>query len=519
MDTLEKLWGAIPEEEEDSRMMDTEEETEPNSAKNAQQTTKTTKTTTTKNSDSKDKPMPLFTVAIRFNFHVPSKDIAANKHIIVLQSIHREMEHCEIVSTKGEKVNINETNTDDFEYHEQGRNQKTFIVIHKLILDKPYHQIKKNNVIFETVKQNNCYFQEHFWNINEWDIVNLGFLSGISPKHQSKKSVKHKLELIEKPHPRYQLHTTKLYKNHDIPKHGIPTYEIQCLRSDMEKVSTYIGHTGREYGQAFIKYKWKYTNPDVFNNALNKQNELVNEIRTIPIYGITADMMSTMQPELMKRKEILDVRATSKTTDLGRWNIYTKLPNFQSTTKWLQLNLSKLCNDVCKQAQEDCPPDFHPEVRFNRTIVFNNADDPLLQYATKCVNSFSDTSSTNTWNSEVSTKRTWASVASNSKGTSSITTTSELTKTIQKLSESISKICSRLNKIEDILTKHDEAIIQAQGFEKECNNNMQKLISFIERLEDKTERIKPRKLDDYYEASESNKRQNTNRSPQKSPPS
>ena len=510
MDTLDKLWGSIPEEEEDTRMMDTGEETELNSVSNKKQTTKTAKTTKTTTIDNNDSDIkPLYTVIIRFNFHVNSKDTAFNKHYNVLKSIYEEIEHCEIFSKKGQKVNINNINTDDFEYHEHGRKQKTFVVVHKLILDKPYHQIKKNNNIFETIKQNHCYFQEHLWSIDEWDIVNVGFLSGISPKHQSKKSVKHKLELIEKPQLQYHLHSTKLYRNHATPKHGIPTYEIQCQRSDAEAVSTYIAHTSREYGQTFIKYKWKYTNPDVFANALNKQQEFLNDLRTIPVYGITADMMLEMQPELLKRKEILDVRATSKTSDLGRWNIYTKLSNFQSTTKWLQLNLPKM------HTSKDSP-DFQPEVRFNTTIVFDNTDDPLLQYAIKSVDSFSDTS--NGRNPEVPAKQTWASVASNSKATSSITTTSELTKSIQKLSESISTICSRLDRLENILTKHDEAILQAQKFEKECNKNIQKIVSFIEGLEDRTDKIKPRKLDDYYETSEPNKRQNTNRSPRKSPP-
>ena len=97
MDTLDKLWGSIPEEEEDTRMMDTGEETELNSVSNKKQTTKTAKTTKTTTIDNNDSDIkPLYTVIIRFNFHVNSKDTAFNKHYNVLKSIYEEIEHCEI---------------------------------------------------------------------------------------------------------------------------------------------------------------------------------------------------------------------------------------------------------------------------------------------------------------------------------------------------------------------------------------------------------------------------------------
>ena len=182
-------------------------------------------------------------------------------------------------------------------------------------------------------------------------------------------------------------------------------------------------------------------------------------------------------------------------------------------------------DNLDKQVHEEAPSTFNLGVRFNTTIVFETVDDPLLQYAIHSVDTLSDTSSTSTWNSDITSNKTWASVASNSKDTSSITTTSELSKTVQKLSDSISTICLRLdnlekifhkqNELEKILHKHNDAIEQSQTFQKECNTNMQKLADFIERLEDRTNRIKPRKLDDYYETSKSNKRQNTNLSPQK----
>ena len=525
MGTLDKLWGTIQEEADDMKMVDTEEQVPEDLIQDRARTEpsqKLPKSIATTTPHEATDTIPLFPTAVRFKIIATSESDASKQHLNVLESIKEGMNHCEIYSKKLEKINYNDMTANDFEYHKQGN---TFVVVHRMVLDEKYHHIKKNKDIFDCIKRNNCYLQEHVWSTQEWDTINVGFLSGVSPQHQSKESIVHKLNLIEKTNLRYNLHTTMISTSLNGTKLNIYAYEIQCLRSDADLVSKYIAHTSREYGQTFIKYKWKYSNPQVFVNAIVKQKEFIDNIRTIPIYGITGSAMVQMKSNLMKRKEILEVRSTSKTMESGRWNAYTKLANFQSTTKWLQLNLPKLYDNLDKQVREETPSTFNLGVRFNTTIVFETEDDPLLQYAIHSVDTLSDNSSNNTWNSDITSNKTWASVASNSKDTSSITTTSELSKTVQKLSDSILTICLRLdnlekilhkqNDLEKIIHKHNDAIAQSQTFQKECNANMQKLADFIERLEDRTNRIKPRKLDDYYETSESNKRQNTNLSPQK----
>ena len=522
MGTLDKLWGTIPEEEDDANMMDMEEATELKSSKNMRSEEKTTKTpmktTTTTTTTTYDKTtftIPLFPMAVRFTIQAPSVNEAANQHIEILKTIAKNMDHCEIYSKDIEQINMESIKADHFDYHERRGRTKTYVVVHRLVLNEKYHQIKKTNDIFDCIKSNKCFIQEHMWTTKEWDIVNIGFLSGVSPKHQSKDSVQHKLELVEKTCLKYNLHTTLLTGIQNGKKFNTQAYEIQCQRKDAADLTNYIAHTSREYGQTFVKHKWKYTNPEVYINALHQQNDFIQNIRTIPIYGVTNEAMSTMYKHLIKKKEVLEVGSTSKTSELGRWNIYTKLSNFQSTTKWLKLNLTKMYNNLNSDIIDATPKGFVVEVRFNTMIVFDKEDDQLLQYAAQSVNSFSDTSSTGTWTSVGFNNRTWASVASKSQDTSSITTTSELSKTIQQLSESITRICSRLDRIEETLQNHTEAIARAQLFENECKNDMQKLVCFIERLENRTTRIQPRKLDDFFEPSEPNKRQNTNKSPQK----
>ena len=58
------------------------------------------------------------------------------------------MKKCEIFTTKGERTNLKPNNIDEFHYHEtKTRRQQTHTVIHRIIIDKQYYEIKKNDTI------------------------------------------------------------------------------------------------------------------------------------------------------------------------------------------------------------------------------------------------------------------------------------------------------------------------------------------------------------------------------------
>ena len=83
------------------------------------------------------------------------------------------------------------------QYHKVGNQNKHFIVTHRLVINQQCHSLKGHMNIFKTLKDMNCYLQNHTWSMKEWDIVSAGFISGTSPKHQAKDTIYHKLESIK----------------------------------------------------------------------------------------------------------------------------------------------------------------------------------------------------------------------------------------------------------------------------------------------------------------------------------
>ena len=504
--TLDKIWKRLKTVDEDIDMKDTEEKESTNLMDHSKNGgNETNKETTPYDDYTATKEM--FPMALRFKISSNTEEDAHKKHLNVLQAIAKNMKHCEIYSRMNRKVQMENIAQDSFEYHEIGNRNKHFIVVHRIVLDMKYHEIKLNKTILETLKHNKCFVQNHMWRIVDWNIISVGFISGASPKHQSKDSVMHKLESIEKTELQYYLRATTLNVTSHGTKHSTTAYEVQCKKEEMDNVCNYVSNTCKQIGQTFIKYKWKHTSELTFINGIHKQNSFIQKIRTIPIYGIIPDAMSYMYKKLMEDNNIIEIGATNKTTTMGRWNVYTTEESFEQTTKWLMRDLKTIYNEHCKHDKQDVPTSYEPEVRFSTEITFNSKPDPLLKDADLSVSTYNK-----------SPTNTWASIASHSKATSSITSPSNLSNTIQKLNDSISRICDRLDKIEKTLATHGETISRFQQFENESTNHFNRLSEILLQLEERTNAIKPRKLDYTFEQLESSKRRDIRSTPTKRQP-
>ena len=157
------------------------------------------------------KTIKRFPSSLRFKIVSDSKEEAHKKHQEILRIIAINVNFCEIYSTNGDKTTLKTQNNDDFDYHEtRNKRQTTFTVIHRVVLDVKYHALKQQQAILDVLRKNKCQLQMHEWHSKEWDIISIGFISGSCPKHQAKDTLKHKLTIVDKNTPRFNLHATTL---------------------------------------------------------------------------------------------------------------------------------------------------------------------------------------------------------------------------------------------------------------------------------------------------------------------
>ena len=507
--TLDKWWSQTTEEEGDVLMEDKQEKereaTMDNKGKTPKYWTKQNKPT--------HNVTERFPMTLRFKINSDSKENAHKKHQEVLRALAVNVKHCEIYSTNGDKTTLKTKNHDEFFYHETKNKRNThYTVVHRVVLDVKYHAIKQQQAILDALHKHKCQLQMHEWHTNEWDIISVGFISGSSPKHQAKDTLYHKLTTTDKKAPKFNLHATNLKLETENQQYRTLAYEIHCLRENYNEVCEYVATACKVLNQTFIKYKWKHSDRNTYDNGIKKQIAFTNSIRTIPLYGIHPIAMEFLYKDLIEDNDIIDINSTGKTSSHGRWNIYVTLDNFESQTRWFQSNIEKLYHDKCNTVLNEIPTDYKPVIQFNSTIVFQDKqEDPLLKDASESVSSFSNTSVSG---------NSWASVVANSKTKSyqtisTITSTNDMMTQLAQMNESIKKICDRLDNIEQRLNDHEDQIQQMQEATTINATLMERLPELIEKLERRTADINPRRLELTFDQPKSNKRRNINSTPTK----
>ena len=329
MKTLDKIWKDIQQEDTDIVMEDKEPKTVAETVDYNTYKQKMKEKSANDDDNEDNTPSTTYEFAIRIKIKADNKEDAHKLHKTIMGTINKEMAYFKLYTNTNNLIYTNKIKSEHFEYHEVGRRTKYFIVVHRVELDQPYHQIKQNGTILESLKTNKCFIWKHSWPEQVWNIVTIGFLSGISPKHQGKETVKRHLTDNNNPPPKYELGATTIKTIQD----GIPfstfAYEVQCKETDTEIACDYLTKTGQTMNITLMKHKWRYTNPNVYINGIKKQNEFIQNIRTIPVYGITREAMERIYDTLITKEEIIEISQTAKTTEYGRWNVYTTIKTLQ----------------------------------------------------------------------------------------------------------------------------------------------------------------------------------------------
>ena len=451
MRTLDKWWSKTTDKEDDV-VMDDKQEKEQNEDSN--ENAETTQKPTQYNQQQRKAP-ELFPMMLRLKINSNSKVDASKKHQEILQAIAINTKHCEIYSTDGTKINLKPNNQDDFEYHKlHNKRQASHTVVHKVVLDINYHAMKKEKAILNALQQHTCHLQLHEWNSSDWDVISIGFISGSSPQHQAKDTLKHKLLTINTNAPNFNLHATTLKLESRNQQYQTLAYEIQCLRKDYQNVCEYVATTCKVLNQTFIKYQWKHSDRTTYENGIKKQISFTDSIRTIPLYGIHPIAMVLLYNELIQDNDILEINKTHKVVSHGRWNVYVTLENFETKARWFQNNIMMIYQDKCREVLHKIPPEYKPEIQFNSPIIFQV--DPLLEDASKSVSSFSNTSiSSQSWASVVSKPNT-----SSAQTISTITTINKLTTQMTHLSKTLQNLFDCLDKLEQRMNEQETYIQQ-----------------------------------------------------------
>lgn len=453
---------------------------------------------------------------LRLSFQAENKQEASKHHMKVLRFIKRNLSLYDAYDKEDMPFDIpdaDDTMSMNYFNYNQHKQKSPFVVVHRLVCNLSYGKMKRIDGMITLLKELKCRMYWHHWDTTTWDIVNMGFISGASPKHQTAGSLQTKYEQSYDNNADYKLIPTQIKLTQNGLNLFTTAYEVHCARNNFEEVCNYLSKSTQSQNQNLVLNRWRYTNIDVFAKAILKQNDFISNIRTVPVYGISEMGMNFVYEKLMERPDVLDVKETSTSETLGRWNVQTTLATFEKLTKWLETNIKRILEEHGYDGNEE-PEGFSPHVRFNKTITFEKKEkDPYLENVERAVGNYT-----------IQVQQSWASVVSgktnNTNNTSTMTSSREYLQEIDNLQQKITHLEEKLDKIDnnskELATRMDIA-------EKNNTEHIRKLTDILSVLDERSKRMmefldqqpKPRKLELTFDECQPSKRRDNKATPTK----
>ncbi|KAI2499826.1 hypothetical protein MHU86_14643 [Fragilaria crotonensis] len=73
--------------------------------------------------------------------------------------------------------------------NDTGSAKTAFTVIHRILTRIPFGKIKRHPTAYKLLTDNECFLREHKWDEHEWDIQQVGFVTGYNPKYYTAERV------------------------------------------------------------------------------------------------------------------------------------------------------------------------------------------------------------------------------------------------------------------------------------------------------------------------------------------
>lgn len=126
------------------------------------------------------------------------------------------------------------------------------------------------------------------------------------------------------------------------------TYNIQCQWIHAKTLIRLLEHTYADTHPSFILHKVRHTHPEMYCDAIRKQNAYLSLIRIVPLQGISEDAMFYTAVHIEQTRGVKAILYHWSTADQGRWSVVVSHSQFENIKKEFRLNLVKWFKQACE---------------------------------------------------------------------------------------------------------------------------------------------------------------------------
>ena len=288
-----------------------------------------------------------------------------------------------------------------------GHPKTSVTIIHRILTRIPFGQIKRHSTAFQLLKDNKCFLKEHLWDEQEWDVQQIGFVTGYNPKYYTPEKttmyVRARLckAMPKAKVPKFQtvLQTHKI--NHQGRISSTQAYTIEVPTSSVPQLLPIIKDVTKDT-QEYVAFQMRRRNPDAFQGAIRFQNHILANQHVVMINHIGAEAMYYLSDRIQAIPGVKDVIPTKKVDQTGKFYVLVD----KKAESAVRMSLKNQFNGWIREVvPEDAKPkaghfDGPPEVGSPRSDGYSSGENSHMTASTKSFMMFSVASMEQSTNEE-----------------------------------------------------------------------------------------------------------------------
>ena len=279
----------------------------------------------------------------------------------------------------------------------QGGSNSMHVIVHRILTRVPFGQIKRQTKAYQLLLDNQCFLHEHLWDEQEWDLKQLGFVTGFNPKYYSNERVTTMFRArLSKAMPRKKIPKFQMVlKSHRIHHNGrtskTQAYAIELPSHVAPQLIPILKEVTKDTTE-FVAFQMRKRNPEAFQGAIRYQNHTLSIQQVIAINYIGKDAMYYLTDRIQSIVGVIDVVPTRNEAQTGRYFVIVNKEDDQRVREKLHKKFKQWYEDAVPDDARPKPDQYtgtSPEIGNVNSDGFSEGDNSWMTNSTRSFMSFS----------------------------------------------------------------------------------------------------------------------------------
>ncbi|KAI2512755.1 hypothetical protein MHU86_1543 [Fragilaria crotonensis] len=281
-----------------------------------------------------------------------------------------------------------------------------FTIVHRILIRVPFGQLKRHSQAFQLLKDHNCFLREHMWDEQEWDVQQIGFVTGFNPKYYTPEKVTSAIRnrltqsngTTRAKVPKFQT----VLKTHKILHNGrtssTQAFSVEVPFHSAHQLVTLMKDATKDT-KDYVSFQMRRRNPDAFQGAIRYQNHILANQHVVMINYLGLDAMYYLSDRIQAMSGVQDVIPAKKVDQNGKFYVLVQKNDANKVRQSLQKQFAEWFRDIVPEDAKPKEGQFEgpPVVPNPKTDGYSSGENSWMTTSTKSFMEYSvESMTTNT---------------------------------------------------------------------------------------------------------------------------